>query len=225
MADTQHCERCGGDNPADARFCIDCGATLAPVTTGDTTRLPGVRCPSCATNNPEHARFCVVCGRGLVVGATPAVRPTYQPQPTPQPRPHAMPSGRRTVQQHSPQQHSYPRVDAPPVAIPMAPQRPIAMPQRAAGSFRGNGPLLFAVGLFVLVMTGNIWPGILWLVGVSGFVAAVTQGRGDRALQALIWWGGLALLFATGTFWPGIVVLAVLCMALGRNGRGHGGWW
>jgi Double zinc ribbon len=219
MAETHHCERCGGDSPADACFCIDCGATLAPVATGDTTRLPGMRCPSCATNNPEHARFCVVCGRGLVAGATPAVRPTLQP------RPQAAPPGSKRARPHSARQHSYPRVDVPPVAIPMAPPRPMALPQRAGGSFRGNGPLLFAVGLFVLVMTGNVWPGILWLIGVSGFVGAVTQGRGDKALQALLWWGGLALLFATGTFWPGILVLVFLGMALGRRGRGYGWWW
>jgi hypothetical protein len=116
-------------------------------------------------------------------------------------------------------------VDTPPIIIPIAPPRPPALPRRTAGGFRGNGPLIFAVGLFALVMTGNIWPGILWLIGVSGFVSAVTRGRGDKALQALIWWGGLALLFATGAFWPGILVLLFLCMALGRSGRGHGGWW
>jgi hypothetical protein len=99
------------------------------------------------------------------------------------------------------------------------------MPQRAARSFRGNGPLLFAVGLFVLVMTGSVWPGILWLIGVSGFVGAMTQGRGDKALQSLVWWGGLALLFVTRAFWPGILVLLFLCMALGACGRGNRNWW
>jgi hypothetical protein len=138
-----------------------------------------------------------------------------------QPRQYAAPP----QQPYSARQHSYPRVGAPPAPIPMAPPRPIATPQRPAGSFRGNGPLLFAVGLFILIMTGNIWPGILWLIGVSSFVGAMTQGRGDKALQALVWWGGLALLFATGTFWPGIVLVAILCMALGRRGQGYGGWW
>lgn len=215
MAETHHCERCGGDSPADARFCIDCGATLAPAATGDTTRLPGMRCPSCGTNNPDHARFCVVCGCGLVAGAAPARRPA------PQPRPPAAPPHRP----HSTRQHSYPRIDAPPVALPMAPLRPPAMRQRSVGPFRGNGPLIFAVGLFVLLMTGNIWPGILWLIGVSSFVGAAMHGRGDKALQALFWWGGLALLFATGTFWPGILLLMFIGMVLGGRGRGFGGWW
>jgi hypothetical protein len=79
--------------------------------------------------------------------------------------------------------------------------------------------------LLILIVTGNIWPGILWLIGVSGFVGAMVHGRGDKALQALLWWGGLALLFATGTFWPGILVLGILCMALGKRGHGYGGWW
>ena len=90
---------------------------------------------------------------------------------------------------------------------------------------RGNAPLLFAIGLVVLVITGNIWPGILWLIGISGFIGAMTQGRGDKAFQALLWWGGLAVLFATGSFWPGILVLVFLGMALGGRGRGYGGWW
>ena len=47
MAEKLGCERCGGESPADARFCIDCGAPLAPASTGATTRLPGMRCPDC----------------------------------------------------------------------------------------------------------------------------------------------------------------------------------
>jgi Double zinc ribbon len=220
MAETHNCKRCGGDSPADARFCIDCGATLAPAATGDTTRLPGVRCPSCATNNPEHARFCVVCGRGLVARMAPAARPAPQPQPAPQPRPAAAPPRRP----HSAQQHSYPRVATPPVAFPMAPPRPAPVYRPQAGGLRG-GPLLFLIGLFALLMTGNIWPGILWLIGISSFVGAAMNGRGDKALLALFWWGGLALLFATGTFWPGILLLAFIGMALGGRGRGYGHWW
>jgi Double zinc ribbon len=215
MADTHHCERCGGDSPADARFCIDCGATLASAAIGETTRLPGMRCPGCGTNNPEHARFCVVCGRGLVAGAAPASRPVPQP----------LPPAATQRQPHSARQHSYPRVAPPPVAFPVAPPRPAAVRQPRAGALRGNGPLLFAVGLFVLVMTGNIWPGILWLIGISSFVGATMHGRGDKAFQALLWWGGLALLFATGTFWPGILLLIFIGMALGGHGRGFGGWW
>src|SRR6266508_7030289 len=82
MAEKLRCERCGGESPADARFCIDCGAPLAPPSTGGTTRLPGMRCADCGTNNPEHARFCVVCGRGLGMDTAPASRLTTPPRPT-----------------------------------------------------------------------------------------------------------------------------------------------
>jgi Double zinc ribbon len=225
MAETHHCKRCGGVSPADARFCIDCGAPLAPAATGDTTRLPGMRCPSCATNNPEHARFCVVCGRGLVGGVTPAARPAPQPRPALQPRPPAMPPGPKGASPHSPRQHSYPRVASPPVVLPVAPRPPVVITHRSNRSARANGPLLFGVGLLILIVTGNIWPGILWLIGISGFVGAMTHGRGDKAFQALLWWGGLALLFASGTFWPGILLLVFLSMALGGHGRGKRGCW
>jgi len=221
MAETHQCERCGGESPADARFCIDCGAPLAPVATGETTRLPGMRCPNCDANNPDHARFCVVCGRGLVVGAEPPARPTRQARPATPPRPPAQTQHRT----HSPWQHSYPRVAPPPAAFPMAPARPAPASRPSSGGLRSSGPLLFLIGLFVLLMMGDIWPGILWLIGISSFVGAVSRGRGDKALMGLIWWGGLALLFATGTFWPGILLLLFLGMALGGHGRRYGGWW
>jgi hypothetical protein len=216
MVETQHCERCGGDSPAEARFCIDCGATLAPGATGDTTRLPGMRCSNCGTTNPEHARFCVVCGRGLVAGAAPAARPAPQPP--------AWSPGPKGARPHSARQHTYPRVAPPPVAFPVAPPAPAPIYRPQAGGLRGGGPLLFLIGLFVLLMTGKIWPGILLLIGVSMFVEATMHRRGDKALQALVWWGGLALLFATGTFWPGILLLVFLGMALG-GGRACRRWW
>jgi uncharacterized protein len=75
MVEKVGCTRCGIDNPADARFCIDCGASLAPATTGPTSRLAGRACPSCHTNNLENARFCAVCGQGLGDESAP-VRPT-----------------------------------------------------------------------------------------------------------------------------------------------------
>jgi len=90
---------------------------------------------------------------------------------------------------------------------------------------RGAAPLLFVVGIFVLLLTHTIWPGILVLIGISTCFGAAARGRGDQALLSLIWWGGLALLFASGTFWPGILVLIFLSMVFGGRGRGFGGWW
>jgi hypothetical protein len=195
------CERCGGENPADARFCIDCGAALAPATTGPTTRLAGVPCPSCNSTNPENARFCVVCGRGLVAGAV------SRPRPAPT---------RPAVQ------HNFPRVDAWPAPVQMGPAaRP---PHRSAAHNPQIGALVFLGGLLVLLLTRSIWPGILLLIGISSLVGQSNRGRLDKGLMSLVWWGGLALLFATGTFWPGILVLFFLSMMFGGGCRPHGRW-
>jgi hypothetical protein len=105
----------------------------------------------------------------------------------------------------------------------VAPARPSHAPMRAGG-LQGSGRLLFVIGLLVLLMTGQIWPGILWLIGISSFVGAASRGHRNQALMALLWWGGMALLFATGTFWPGILLLVFFSWALGGHGRGFG-WW
>ncbi len=44
------CASCGTQNPDNARFCMSCGASLAPA------------CPSCGTENPAGAKFCIECG-------------------------------------------------------------------------------------------------------------------------------------------------------------------
>jgi hypothetical protein len=107
--------------------------------------------------------------------------------------------------------------------MPMAHRRP-SWPRPWQGGLSGAGPLLFLVGLFVLLMYGSIWPGILWVIALSSFVGAAASGRADKALTTLIWWAGLALLFSTGAVWPGILLLAFVCMML--NGRGRSsGWW
>ncbi len=51
------CASCGTENPADKRFCGDCGA---PLSSG---------CPSCGANNPPGKRFCGDCGTALGTGA------------------------------------------------------------------------------------------------------------------------------------------------------------
>ena len=207
MAEMTRCERCGGQNPADARFCIDCGASLAAATTGPTTRLAGVACPSCRTSNPENARFCVVCGRGLDGGAASRPHPApARPTPRPTPPPIARPAP-PVVRQ------SYPRTSTPPTWVPYRPgMRPI-QPARPRGGNPGNW--IFLVGLLVLLTSGNIWPGILIVVGFSMLFNQIARGRPDKGLSALVWLGGLALLFASGTFWPGILVLVFLSMLFG----------
>ena len=47
------CAACGSENPAGARFCMNCGAQLER------------RCPSCGATAPPEARFCMGCGNPL----------------------------------------------------------------------------------------------------------------------------------------------------------------
>ena len=210
MAEKLICEQCGGDSPTDARFCIDCGATVAPAATGPTTRLQGVRCPGCGSGNPEHARFCVVCGRGLTPDAM-ATQPRPQPVAPPISQPRA----------HSAHQHSYPQVAAPQAPQIGPPQRPYA-PARRSHGWHNPAPI-FVIGLLFLLITRSLWPGILVLIGVTNFLKSSSRGHGHHATMALLWWVGLAFLFATRTFWPGILVLIGGSMLL--SGRGRGGWW
>src|SRR6516162_8439430 len=59
------CSKCNYDNPADALFCMKCGARLEH------------RCASCQTINPPDANFCRKCGSGL--RANPATREPAAP--------------------------------------------------------------------------------------------------------------------------------------------------
>jgi adenylate cyclase len=53
LSPTMVCSACGTENPERARFCMSCGAALAPT------------CPSCGTENPQGAKFCIECGSDL----------------------------------------------------------------------------------------------------------------------------------------------------------------
>src|SRR5215472_9245312 len=57
---TMLCSNCGVDNPATARFCIECASPFAR------------RCPSRGTENPPHAKFCAQCATHLAGRASPA---------------------------------------------------------------------------------------------------------------------------------------------------------
>jgi class 3 adenylate cyclase/tetratricopeptide (TPR) repeat protein len=51
------CPRCRHDNPARAKFCLECGA-----------RLP-LACPACGAALPATAKFCLECGRAVAAGS------------------------------------------------------------------------------------------------------------------------------------------------------------
>jgi class 3 adenylate cyclase/tetratricopeptide (TPR) repeat protein len=56
------CQSCGTENPAEARFCMGCGAQLER------------RCGNCGAEAPAQARFCMECGSELG-GTAPAAPP------------------------------------------------------------------------------------------------------------------------------------------------------
>src|SRR5215475_12208335 len=58
--DTMNCPQCQHANPAGARFCNACGATLEVV------------CPACSQVNPPGSRFCNACGHTLAQPPAPA---------------------------------------------------------------------------------------------------------------------------------------------------------
>ncbi|MEA2313383.1 MAG: hypothetical protein QOI03_75, partial [Solirubrobacteraceae bacterium] len=66
MTPEVNCPQCGEVNPASARFCMACGASLAR------------NCPSCGVEAPAGTRFCGACGAGLD-GAAPASAAPKEP--------------------------------------------------------------------------------------------------------------------------------------------------
>jgi class 3 adenylate cyclase/tetratricopeptide (TPR) repeat protein len=52
------CQKCSADNPEDAKFCIECAASLAN------------RCPKCSRENPSRAKFCAACAAPLSTSAS-----------------------------------------------------------------------------------------------------------------------------------------------------------
>ncbi len=61
------CAKCGADNDAGRKFCLDCGTSLAAT------------CPACGTPNPPTARFCGECGAHLTGAAAPAHPAAHAP--------------------------------------------------------------------------------------------------------------------------------------------------
>jgi class 3 adenylate cyclase/tetratricopeptide (TPR) repeat protein len=57
------CPRCRHENPARAKFCLDCGQRLATV------------CAACGTELPETAKFCPECGHAVAASGRGAAGP------------------------------------------------------------------------------------------------------------------------------------------------------
>jgi rRNA maturation endonuclease Nob1 len=48
------CVKCGGKNPAENKFCGECGQALYPP--------PPIQCPRCMALMPPNMKFCGKCG-------------------------------------------------------------------------------------------------------------------------------------------------------------------
>jgi hypothetical protein len=83
-----NCPSCAAELPADARFCVECGAEVRPAATGATTALPryaipGPPCPACGAVGPEGADYCVRCGHRLADGVQLPPQPASMTAPRP----------------------------------------------------------------------------------------------------------------------------------------------
>lgn len=137
----RHCTSCDTANPADARFCVECGNALGgasglpPVQHPTVPSSPvGTRCYACGTANPAGAAFCVNCGAGLA----PSQRVTYAPSGF---APAYAASGAQQIVQH--------------VYVTNAAPQPIPLIVRA---------LWF---LFIGLWLGQLWIVIGWLLNLT----------------------------------------------------------
>lgn len=150
------CPQCGVDNPANARFCDQCGAALIPVpATGSsvpTGAMPPqpvapaspasaapavpitsgvVTCPQCGASAIPGEAFCDNCGAPLNAPARPVAQapaPAYSAGVPPQPS------------YPPPQQSTY----APPPVQPVAPAPPYSPPTPAARATLAPAQLVVA---------------------------------------------------------------------------------
>lgn len=187
------CPSCGADLPADAQFCIECGAEVGQAaSTGATVQLPrasrtAVPCPACGASNPTFAVYCVRCGQRL---SDPPPPPAVVPDPwrnlaPPSPQP-------QYVRGHHRRRH------------------------RAGRGWEGATGAVFLIGLgALLLLKMPFWPGILIIVGVTAFVSEALRGRYFNGLSSIIWTFGIAfLIMVPRLWWPGILVLAGVSMLI-----------
>jgi ribosomal protein L40E len=190
-----NCQFCGVELPADARFCIECGAEQPlRASTGATTLLPrssatAIQCRVCGAASPEGADFCVGCGRRL---AEPP--PVSAPQPAPL---------------------------SPPPATP-APVAPRGRLRRRDARRISTAVFFIALGLLLLLKL-PFWPMILVVCGLSSFVYGAIRGRVLSAVDNTLWLFGLAFLFTVPRLWlPGLIILIGMSVliSIGRKRLG-----
>jgi hypothetical protein len=74
------CPSCGTEEPAGARFCGTCGASLAAGEASGPAASPVTACPRCGSEEPVGAQFCGTCGASMGSDGEPV-----DPEPAPIP--------------------------------------------------------------------------------------------------------------------------------------------
>ncbi len=163
-------------------------------------------CPGCARTVPSDAVFCIYCAAPIGDAATPAPHVRTQPATGP------------TVRLQPP---TVPHIAPRPHHVPVAPAKPQARQHHKNLKKPTRQPdysgAVFLIGLGVLVFTGNFWPGILILIGVSGFLKDYARARSNHGLGHLVFWVGLAVLWNTPFLWPGVLLLLFASHLIGKQ--------
>lgn len=154
-----------------------------------------MNCPNCARTNPEDAKFCIYCAasfQSLAVTAetTPAIGPTTRLDAAVVP--------------------SYTLPGAASIPAPQMNAQPMAPTRRFNKESIGA---VWLIGLGILFLTHNFFPGILVLIGITAYLNAHAHGRHTSGLQPLMFFVGLAVIFSVGfsipllLLWLGLTVL------------------
>ncbi len=154
-----------------------------------------MNCPNCARTNPGDARFCIYCAASfqspvVTSETTPAIGPTTRLDSAVVP--------------------SYTLPSAAPVTAPQMNVQPMAPVRRFNKESIGA---VWLIGLGILFLTRNLFPGILVLIGITAYLNAHADGHNTRGLQPLLFFVGLAVIFSIGfsipllLLWLGLTVL------------------
>ncbi len=154
-----------------------------------------MNCPNCKRSVPADARYCIYCAARITPPA-PEVQTAPATGPTTRLDPRVVPA------------YTMPASAAP------APQ--VVAPRRGTRQHHRKTPVgaIWLIGLGLLILTGNIFPGVLALVGITSYMKESARGRPHKALESLVFFLGLTALFAVGFSWPGLFVWLGLMMLI-----------
>lgn len=86
---------------------------------------------------------------------------------------------------------------------------------------------VFLIGLALLFMTGDFFPGILIVIGLSVLAKGIAEGKQLNEISGWAWLIGLGVVFTLGFSFPLLLIGLGVWMLFGRkhlNG-GHWGSW